>query len=610
MRIRKAWDGAGMALFVLALAGCDPDKIPTDPGNPGGGPPHGAESPVVDTFSAPIGVSWLNPKPQDNDIKDIHFPDSRTGYLVGDAVILKTEDAGRTFLSQGSGVGQLNAVRFFDADAGIAVGQAGLIMWTADGGKRWDAQHVGSSALKGLCVEGKGRALAVGDFGTLLASEDGGKTWALKNGGGTEDLWDCGFRDAETVVATAPGLLLRSRDGGNSWTRDSLKDIYGNKQQILPHAFGFAESGIWYALNWGSPAWSQDSGKHWNQWSFRNTNPPPTEARDLAVTVAGMIYLVGTKGYIARARLADFTPEDGAPWMVSDPVTPSTLWALDFPSPDTGFAAGDLGEIFRTVDGGKNWTAQSVIHTRDDLAAVDFVDTLRGMAVGAHGAMLKTEDGGATWDSVAGAAARDLKGVHFLDAKTGCVVGVHGTALWTTDGGKTWSLGGTGTDDDLTGVRLIDAATAYAGGQRSLIKTLDGGKTWSPVARGELGYSPAWQVGDGLLFDGKNFHDSAFAAMMDPQGSLTLRYRPDPDSAWKIAGFPGRSGRISGSAETDSSLIYAVGGSTFFRIDAKAKTLRFGETGTRSPLRGISCPDAGLCFTVGDRGVILKIRPR
>jgi photosystem II stability/assembly factor-like uncharacterized protein len=287
--------------------------------------------------------------------------------------------------------------------------------------------------------------------------------------------------------------------------------------------------------------------------------------------------------------------------------TPHTLLAVDFPADDTGYAAGEGGDILRTLDGGATWEWCSRAETKENLSAVHFPDGRNGFAVGARGTLLKTSDGGGSWKQVDGAAARDLLGVHFLDGETGCVVGANGTALWTSDGGATWTLGGTGTPADLDAVHVADSATAYAAAGRLVIKTGDAGKSWTRVALDDSGHATGWDVGDGLFFDRRRFLPASAMAAFPDADCLCMNVRRDLGSEWETHLFTGHNGRMTDYASVDEDLVHGVGGTYFYRIDLRGKTMEIQNLETTSILRGIHCPETGACFAVGDQGAILKL---
>ena len=70
--------------------------------------------------------------------------------------------------------------------------------------------------------------------------------------------------------------------------------------------------------------------------------------------------------------------------------------SICFINPETGWAAGTNGKIYKTEDGGKRWfELNSGIET--DLQSITFFDENTGWATGVNGIIIKTNDGGNTW---------------------------------------------------------------------------------------------------------------------------------------------------------------------------------------------------------------------
>lgn len=126
-----------------------------------------------------------------------------------------------------------------------------------------------------------------------------------------------------------------------------------------------------------------------------------------------------------------------------------------------GWAVGDAhwdtathqrtGTILKTVNGGIDWSAQTV-PAAVDLRDVHFSDVLHGWAAGDSGTMLHTLDGGEHWNLQTVPTSLNLSSVFFTDSQKGWTVGnepVHyafdepdawKSYVWnTTDGGSTWS---------------------------------------------------------------------------------------------------------------------------------------------------------------------------
>lgn len=128
------------------------------------------------------------------------------------------------------------------------------------------------------------------------------------------------------------------------------------------------------------------------------------------------------------------------PALAQEKITRPTanLHGVSFLSPEEGWVVGQLGKIFHTTDGGKNWEEQ-LSRTNLLLTEVDFVDQSHGWAVGERGVILHSKDGGKTWETQQSGVSYPLFDVAFTDRRKGWAVGHWGTILFTDDGGQHWS---------------------------------------------------------------------------------------------------------------------------------------------------------------------------
>ena len=115
------------------------------------------------------------------------------------------------------------------------------------------------------------------------------------------------------------------------------------------------------------------------------------------------------------------------------------------------FAVGEHGAIWKSVDGGRSWTAS---HCEIDasLQSICLLDDRTGWIAGRNttaysgldnGILLATQDGGKTWQQIARDVLPALSYVKFFGLEEGLVVGqptsVSPTGIFrTNDGGKTW----------------------------------------------------------------------------------------------------------------------------------------------------------------------------
>ena len=80
-------------------------------------------------------------------------------------------------------------------------------------------------------------------------------------------------------------------------------------------------------------------------------------------------------------------------WTVIPSGTTNCLNSVCFPDANTGYIAGNIGTILKTVYGGMTRTALSC-ETTNNLNPVYFINTDIGFAVGSSGIILKTINGG------------------------------------------------------------------------------------------------------------------------------------------------------------------------------------------------------------------------
>jgi photosystem II stability/assembly factor-like uncharacterized protein len=144
----------------------------------------------------------------------------------------------------------------------------------------------------------------------------------------------------------------------------------------------------------------------------------------------------------------------------------------------------------------------------DDAAlhAVQFVDGREGWAVGDEGVVWHTINAGKSWERQPTGVRGSLRSVHFFDPYVGWIVGREETAagsvgvvLYTQDGGIHWRQALRNTlpgfnrvcfADEKNGYLLGDGSDAYPSG---LFVTHDGGKNWRAVPGPRC---PSWYAAD------------------------------------------------------------------------------------------------------------------
>jgi photosystem II stability/assembly factor-like uncharacterized protein len=206
------------------------------------------------------------------------------------------------------------------------------------------------------------------------------------------------------------------------------------------------------------------------------------------------------QGLIIHTSDGGVTPQS---WEIINLATSRDLTAIHFSDANHGTAVGRGNYIWRTVDGGINWTEQTSIRDSGtfsgDLQDVFFATINKGWAVGSDlalfGVIFYTSDGGQNWNLQAGSGggnplANILLGLSFADGTTGMAVGWAasqgiGSIFHTTDTGLNW------TDQSDVGflfnVHMLTRFEAWAVGSTTppapagplVLHTTDAGQVWN-----------------------------------------------------------------------------------------------------------------------------------
>jgi photosystem II stability/assembly factor-like uncharacterized protein len=303
---------------------------------------------------------------EDATLRAIHFVDAELGWAVGDAgVIWHTIDGGQNWERQSSGVrASLRSVYFHDPFNGWVVGRedvpggtssTGVLLYTMDGGVKW--QRVLMGALPGL------HAIHFVDAKTGYLLGEGGDVYPT----GVFRTNDSGFTWKPLSGPRCPSWLAGgfTREGGvlaGSWNRLAL--VKKGRVSVLEHdpLGGRNLRGLHRFAN-GAVAVGQgglvlfNQGQDPSRWHFvRLGLPPGLQASWDFHAVHGVghhLWAVGRPGSIAL-----HSPDLGRSWELVHTGQPLPLHAIHFLDDKTGWAAGELGTILATGDGGKTWRVQ------------------------------------------------------------------------------------------------------------------------------------------------------------------------------------------------------------------------------------------------------------
>ncbi|MCF8298273.1 MAG: T9SS type A sorting domain-containing protein [Saprospiraceae bacterium] len=156
-------------------------------------------------------------------------------------------------------------------------------------------------------------------------------------------------------------------------------------------------------------------------------------------------------------------------WIDKSPNTTANINDIYFVSVNTGFAVCDSGEIYKTTNGGDNWTFQYSGVT-NNLNGVFFVSSQKGYVVGDAGKILVTTNGGTNWSITTLTTPFALEDVYFNNPDSGIIVGNYnngGYFIVTFNGGTSWNQDGPVPGTEFRSVQQTNDTTAVTVGYMS-----------------------------------------------------------------------------------------------------------------------------------------------
>ncbi|MEO0095194.1 MAG: YCF48-related protein [candidate division WOR-3 bacterium] len=365
----------------------------------------------------------------------IDFVNQSVGYIatnryltnIGNAIILKTTDAGNNWSTLLPASGQLINYNFLDMDLrflqshqiGYVVGGLGKIFKTTDGGTTWFSQFTGTGQdFRSVHFISPDTGWAGGENGTLFYTTNGGNTWIPKNSGTTDQICRVFF------VNDSIGFFTTSHLWSSGYTGyDSCGSIYKttNKGQS------------WFVVAANLPI---------GIYGISFPHDPDTGY------ICGQAYIPGTG---PRGRIYK-TTNGGANWVEqwTHPTRGAYLYCMQFINNQLGFCGGFMQDwdskiynIWKTTNGGNTWSVLQVGTNTGLVSVVDLhfpaIDTgYIVMPTAGYHLMLKTTNGCGTWTPINLQTQHTPACVEFINTQVGFIAGYCGMIRKTTNGGNVW----------------------------------------------------------------------------------------------------------------------------------------------------------------------------
>lgn len=312
--------------------------------------------------------------------------------------------------------------------------------------------------------------IAVG-FGGAILIKHGNEDWRA-----LEREFDTGLAQIQLIsekkaIIGGGDVILRTEDAGVTW-----KVVYESPTVLadvsMHGAFGIAVG--------SEVVVSDDEGETWRA----PTGVLPTPFLD---NVAHQTDVIATASSSANVMFR--TIDGGQNWtQVAVAELPRRASDLAFYTEKFGTAALDSpARVFWTNDGGDTWSERASFGN-GFIAALDVVDASTGYAVLSTGQVHVTRDAGKSWAFETSIPLED-GGVSAIDASDPShwfAVGSFGFVSESRNAGGTWQQVSEGRTSTFNGIAFLDENVGVAAISprlvpESALRTTDGGATWTPV---------------------------------------------------------------------------------------------------------------------------------
>ncbi|MBI4433992.1 hypothetical protein HY632_04400, partial [Candidatus Uhrbacteria bacterium] len=286
--------------------------------------------------------------------------------------------------------------------------------------------------------------------------------WAAVTSGTSQHLRGVAVRpfgsSGDAVAVGRSGSIRYTTNGGTSWTAVNTGGFFSDLNAVACSP-GMNNASTCVAVG---DAGDDGSGNTVGGIVFAGVgvagtggywNTPNTYAENASVTLLGVAvpddntaYAVGTGGVIYK------TTNGGSQWTALTSGTATTLNDIACYSTTDCVAVGNAGLTLVTSNGGQSWSAGSAgSWSMYGVSATDTSNTY--LAVGADADIWKTTDGGFTWSEISpGSLVTTFRSIFCLDASVCIAAGTSGVIMRTANGGTSWVRENNASTTDLYGI--------------------------------------------------------------------------------------------------------------------------------------------------------------
>jgi len=422
-------------------------------------------------------------------INSFCFINSMTGFAAGNSFsplqgkIFKTTNGGINWVLKASlGVPLLTAISFASANVGIGVGgnfgNNLYICKSTDAGETWnDVAFIVPypNILTSVGFFNQSTGIAVGYDGRICRTTNAGDNWTSMNEPAFRaNVNNIFFTDPQNGwLACENGTVMKTTNGGAGFTPITL----GYNDNILMTSFVNSQTG--YVVGSSHISTTTNAGSSWNTINF------PVQFTSFSMIDQNTAYAtLYNQAQYPAARLIR-TSNFNASWDTIPLPISGNFKMVKFINQNTGWIVGYPYNhiICKTTDGANTWQQQLIVSSSNQLSCISAVDDQNCWISGDYGTMYRTTNGGTNWTNIPIGYTDSwyTPYVKFFNPNTGIAFTNFPVAriIRTTNGGSTWDRQVDCGVNGLNTMFFVNSMTGWAGARNVLLKTTDGGELLS-----------------------------------------------------------------------------------------------------------------------------------
>lgn len=408
----------------------------------------------------------------------IDFPNAQIGYTVHDNNVLKSTNAGINWFQVFTPPNYSNIVdvEFITNEIGFASGGnyfsgGDAVFRTTNGGLNWvSVLSIGYSYAEGLKFVNSATGFAMSEQ-HLYKTTNQGINWGAYGTNLQYNLNTVFFFNAQTAYATFMGYEFRiTTNGGYNWVSKPMLHY-----QVL--GINFFDVNTGYLHGWNNRIHrTTDAGDNWVILTEKNGSGTGNDR------IYDYYFFNNTTGYVVGWHdMIKKTTDQGETWQTIPCTQLGHNYGIDFINTTTGFIVGGnsgIGKLLKSTDGGNSWILFKSF-ANGYFTCIRFFNENIGLIGCQNDEIYRTSDGGNNWTRVDSSLYFGVSSIYTLNSTTGFAVGRinsnTGIIRKTTDTGLTWST--ILTTSSISNIKFINNTTGFCVG-KGASKTTDGGQTW------------------------------------------------------------------------------------------------------------------------------------